>query len=343
MAWYDEIANTTKGNVQGLVNALRNPQDAIVNQFKQGALYKNKEALAALVRGDTAPIMNSLNTKYPVDPNEAVNAAMMLGTIKGVGNAPFQSALDLAQHRASLPVSEGGLGLPKNNTGIDRSNAMGNIDVYHGGNTDIRVPSYAHSGKGADQYGSAALYTATSPHNATGYVKPLDMLTGENSGGNVMPLKVNPTNFLDADAVKALTPKQIEHFINNSPNSDALSNWGDVAYEGKNKVLRSAINSYKDVGNGSLLDQLNMLNNDFYQGNPELFNKTAMDVTGHKGVMVDIGSGEKFMMPWETSNIRSRFAAFDPFRRNESDVLAGVGAGVGLSSLNTKDEKNKYK
>jgi hypothetical protein len=76
MAWYDEIANTTKGNVKGLVNALRNPQDAIVNQFKQGALYKNKEALAALVRGDTAPIMNSLNAKYPVNPNEAVNVGM---------------------------------------------------------------------------------------------------------------------------------------------------------------------------------------------------------------------------------------------------------------------------
>jgi hypothetical protein len=104
MAWYDEIANTTKGNVQGLINALRNPQDAIVNQFKQGALYKNKEALAALVRGDTAPIMNSLNTKYPVDPNEALGAAMMLGTIKSVGsNIPLNAIDDYAMsHRPPM-------------------------------------------------------------------------------------------------------------------------------------------------------------------------------------------------------------------------------------------------
>jgi hypothetical protein len=86
MAWYDDIANTTKGNVQGLINALRNPQDTIVNQFKQGALYKNKDALAALLRGDTASLMNNLTAKSPADPNEAMDVAMMLGTIKGVGN-----------------------------------------------------------------------------------------------------------------------------------------------------------------------------------------------------------------------------------------------------------------
>jgi len=30
--------------------------------------------------------------------------------------------------------------------------------------------------------------------------------------------------------------------------------------------------------------------------------------------------------------VRSRFAAFDPFRRNENDILAGVGVGVPVAS-----------
>lgn len=39
------------------------------------------------------------------------------------------------------------------------------------------------------------------------------------------------------------------------------------------------------------------------------------------------------------SDVRSRFAAFDPFRRNESDILAGVG--VGLPFLDYSKEKKK--
>jgi hypothetical protein len=258
----------------------------------------------------------------------------------------FEKAQDLAQQRAALPISEGGLGLPVTNTYIDRAKAMGNVSVYHGGNDDIRVPSYAHSGKGADQYGSASLYTATSPYNAGGYVKPLDMITGENTGGNIMPLMVNPTNFLDADKIQALSTAQIKSIINKSPDKYALSNFGDINYEGKEKVLMQAINAYKDVGDGSVLSQLNMLNNDFYKGNPEAFNKAAQEATGYKGVTVDIGSGEKFIMPWETSNIRSRFAAFDPFRRNEADILAGVaplavGSLLGLNTYNNMQEKPK--
>lgn len=41
----------------------------------------------------------------------------------------------------------------------------------------------------------------------------------------------------------------------------------------------------------------------------------------------------------KAENLRSRFAAFDPFRRNEADILAGVGA-VPLGLLNI-DEKKK--
>ena len=251
----------------------------------------------------------------------------------------FELAQNLAQQRAALPMSEGGLGLPATNTNMDRAKAMGNVSVYHGGEDDIRVPSYAHSGKGADQYGSAALYTATSPYNAGGYVPYENGLPIE--GGNIMPLMVNPTNFLDADKIQALSPSQIKSIINKSPDEYALSNFGDVDYEGKEKVLRQAINAYKDVGDGSVLSQLNMLNNDFYKGNPEAFNKAAQEATGYKGVTVDIGSGEKFIMPWETSNIRSRFAAFDPFRRNEADILAGVGVGVPVASglLDIEDKK----
>jgi hypothetical protein len=53
---------------------------------------------------------------------------------------PQQAALDLAQQRAALPVEQGGLGLPANNTAADRAKAMGfDVPAYHGtASTDIQ-------------------------------------------------------------------------------------------------------------------------------------------------------------------------------------------------------------
>jgi hypothetical protein len=51
---------------------------------------------------------------------------------------PQQAALDLAQQRAALPVDQGGLGLPANNTPEMRAQAMGvQTDAYHGSKQDI--------------------------------------------------------------------------------------------------------------------------------------------------------------------------------------------------------------
>jgi GNAT superfamily N-acetyltransferase len=54
--------------------------------------------------------------------------------------APQQAALDLAQERAALPIEQGGLGLPANNTAADRAKAMGfDVEAYHGtASTDIQ-------------------------------------------------------------------------------------------------------------------------------------------------------------------------------------------------------------
>ena len=81
MAWYDNIVDTTKGNAQKLGSILAHPVDAVTNQLKQGALYKNRDALAALLRGDTAPIMAKLNEKSLANPMDAVNF--------GLGIAPL--------------------------------------------------------------------------------------------------------------------------------------------------------------------------------------------------------------------------------------------------------------
>ena len=95
---------------------------------------------------------------------------------------PQQAALDLAQQRAALPIEQGGLGLPAGNTAEQRAAAMGfNTDAYHGTNTpDINVfdPSLVGKQSGgnlkasffADRPSAANYYINETPENVV--IKP---------------------------------------------------------------------------------------------------------------------------------------------------------------------------
>ena len=138
MAWYDNIINTTKGNAQALANVLMHPVDTATNVAKNSLPYKYRNELAQALRGDTKPLDEALTAwGKTITPEDAANLGIgFAGTINPVGKVfpktKFELAHELAQKRAALPVSEGGLGLPTNNTAMDRANAMGAIDFYHG-------------------------------------------------------------------------------------------------------------------------------------------------------------------------------------------------------------------
>lgn len=107
MAWYDNIVNTTKGNAEKLGNILAHPVDAVTNQLKQGTLYKNRDALAALLRGDTAPIMSKLNEKTEANPMEAVNFGLGIAPL-GILKAPeLQAAAKEHFGVTSFPAETG--------------------------------------------------------------------------------------------------------------------------------------------------------------------------------------------------------------------------------------------
>jgi hypothetical protein len=210
-----------------------------------------------------------------------------------------------------------------------------NVPVYHGTNDVITSPDYAFSGKGADQLGSAALYTSEQPSLANGFVKP------DISGGNVLPLALrNTSKYMSDELEKKLTPAQLREFITKSPDEYALSNFGDVGYEGKNKVINTAVQGYHQYGDEKLLDTLNSLNNDFYTGHPEEFNKLAEKLTKKAGVVMDTGEN-KIYASWNPKDIRSRFAAFDPLRKNSSSLLASGLLGSLLLNNEMKNSENR--
>lgn len=210
-----------------------------------------------------------------------------------------------------------------------------NTPVFHGTNDVITAPDYAFSGKGADQLGSAALYTSEQPSLASGFAK------SNISGGNVLPLALrNTSKYMSDELEKKLTPAQIREFVTKSPNEYALSDFGDVGYEGKNKVINSVVQGYHQYGDEKLLDTLNSLNNDFYRNHPEAFNKLAEKLTKKSGVVMDTGEN-KIYATWNPKDIRSRFAAFDPLRKNSSSLLASGLLGALLFNNENKNLENK--
>ena len=228
-----------------------------------------------------------------------------------VVNYPRQEALDTAQRNAALPVEQGGLGLPKDNTPEMRAEAMGyKTPAYHGTTVweaedgrklgDIeafnRLASIEIVGRkpSIDQMG---IWASDRP-DASG----AGMYSG--SQGAIYPLMLRMEN------PKATSFEQMARTASNLSEGKAL---------GATEVPRvSDVEPYrqrlKEQGYDSLMLRAK-------EGSP--YTEFA-DQTGY--VLL------------EPSQVRSRFAAFDPKRRNEADILAGV---LPLGLLADEEQRKK--
>jgi len=217
----------------------------------------------------------------------------MGATIKNVGKAAktkFEVAHDVAQRRAALPISEGGLGLPANNTAMDRAKAIGfDVDniMYHG--TNKKFNEFKDWRTNKNRGGLEGIFFTDDKSLAKEY------------GRNVKDvyLKKGNVNSYDAEG-KSFSDSKTQDFLSNA----VRRLYGNSSVEMKNFV-----------------DSPNPWMN--YETNPS----TVVAVN----------------MP---SQIRSPNAAFDPFRRNDADILAGlaplsVGSLLGLNTYNNMQETPK--
>ena len=202
--------------------------------------------------------------------------------------APRDDALALAQLRASLPVDQGGLGLPPGNTAMDRARAMGfTTDAYHGRSGDM-----ANAELNADAI--PAIYADLAPDFASKFAAMRGRQYGDAS---VFPLKISEGNVADISFDRPVTSHDM---------SDAL---------GKKVLTRKA-----NVGELSA-EPWEWLQSHGNETNlPNIIRRNKIDAFK----LYDSSNGENSLAVLNPANIRSRFAAFDPFRRNESDLLAGI-------------------
>jgi hypothetical protein len=212
--------------------------------------------------------------------------------------APRQEALDKAQRNAALPVEEGGLGLPKDNTPEMRAEAMGfDKEVLHGTSSDIDKVIVLPDGR---RYVKPFYTTADNSQEAAEFASQFANTKSEVGSPRVMPLMIRG-DVLDTrnnpEALRKLQDIAEKSYTELKIGEKGLPTWGQVnnyATEAKNAGIDSI-----------LLDERSYLNS-IANLNP--------------------------------NNIRSRFAAFDPMRRNEPDLLAGV---LPLGLLADEEQRKK--
>jgi hypothetical protein len=247
-------------------------------------------------------------------------------------------AMEVAQKNAALPVEQGGLGLPPDNTAMDRARAMGfDTDrlLYHGTNADISdfrlgIDSPGHT-TGAQA--SQSVFMTPDPVNASGWA---------------LAAQSRPDPYIDslfravdnkklpkaerAAARKALKEHMAKSYVSGKTVYPVHIRPGETTtYDMKGK-------SYRDVPTGKQPDAL--VNKSKKKGGDTVVIENMYDppVPGWGG-------------PWNATqvsvndpkNIRSRFAAFDPMKRNLPDILAGLGAtGIGLGLLAPQLEEEQF-
>ena len=249
--------------------------------------------------------------------------------------APQDEALRLAQERAALPVEQGGLGLPVDNTPEQRAMAMGfDTDAYHGTASDISAinPAFYGSSTGAKS-AKDAFFSAESPETAVGYANF--------AAQNAPVLKLME----QANKYERLAQRGIEPDVNYAKYDDFLRQAEDLEkaineerLRGQN-VLPLLLNTKKsniiDAEGNSFSDLEGKVN--------ELIKKTKLqgkDTAIIKNLDDDAGFSNRPTTHYGILNpdsVRSRFAAFDPYRKS-----AAIAAAMGVAAPDLMaDEKHK--
>jgi hypothetical protein len=225
-----------------------------------------------------------------------------------VAKTEFELAHEIAQRNATLPIEQGGLGLPANNTAMDRARAMGyDLDVYHG-TTSPNIEAFDPM-MSANARKKTGIWGSENPELANTYAG--------NMGGSVYPLMMKSKGMAEVDA--------------------AGSNWSRIPADtmikhsdGTETPARDIItNLYSETSNTNDIARFAR-----QQLNKGVRFKNISDIGAMSRWAGDVPETATNVTTFKPENVRSRFAAFDPMKKDSANILAGTAAGgIGLSSL----------
>jgi hypothetical protein len=312
-------------------------------------------------------MVNAQYQKYK--PTDQDQEAMLVEsvTLDILGKAqrspyPQEQALKLAQERAALPVSEGGLGLPKDNTPEMRAQAMGfDQPVYRGyqfGTGRNKNTFYTDNPKIASQYAEKsgnAQYEIKSGGDRYLFDTYQEAKSAQKNdvGGRITKLKNEPT--VQANLLRMENPLVVDAKEKNwnwitdpfkpVENQKALEE--QLANVTKDKVINGRPYTVEEQKQDILRDNYFQVFTDTNRLVEEAKKKgysnaviknvydTALPIEGDKkNYLSDV------YVSMNPENERSRFAAFDPFRK---DVATATAMGVALPDLLAAEAEDKKK
>jgi hypothetical protein len=294
-----------------------------------------------------APMMRAASFSRPAA--RAPSAASQRGSVRvpsALPQSPQAEALRLAQQRAALPVKEGGLGLPPNNTPQQRAAAMKFEDRgFH--ETEAANIENGLINFDVNRVGAAASDEQT-PYAM--FVKPHGVGIGVARNNPVqMPLMVK-SNLTDENIMRSFGDRnELQQYLNQFPDikkaTQAVRDLDTQMANYMKEIEKKADALYaqgKTKEADKLYDSLNFdskLLKEFDARTNELAAISKQKITdlfksqqvGTVALDKDAGAfgrstmTEMVLNPAE--NVRSRFAAFDPFRRS-----AAIAASMGVAA-----------
>ncbi len=259
----------------------------------------------------------------------------------GVAEAPQAKALREAQINAAKPVSEGGLGLRPDNTPEERAVAMGfDADAYHGTASDISQidKNMLGSSTGANS-AKMAFWAASDPETAVGY---------SHYAANSAPVR---RLIEQANTYERLAQRGGQ----NSPWWDKYDEALQQADEFEAMVRENRLNGQNvlplkiNTQNAMIADANGAEFVDMEGGVNQMLSKAKrakMDALILQNLADDVGRNARPATHYGILNpsaVRSRFAAFDPMRRDSSDIMAGIALPVVAAPVISESDKKKRK
>jgi len=231
-----------------------------------------------------------------------------------------------AQRNAALPFDQGGLGLPANNTAMDRAKALGHKPVdgedFYGGNhrppmSDSGAPANDLTGGGNiypdDVYSSnAARYYGSGEASDNALFRKLQALKGK-PDEMVRVFRAVPSEVMEQQG------NMMHHGDWVTPNRQYAVDHGEGALNGDYRIQASDYPAKTLFTNGDSPYEFGI-------------DKSQLFADGPASIPLMISNQHSVAD-------RSRFAAFDPMRRNESDLLALNGQKTGSGLLNPEITK----
>lgn len=279
--------------------------------------------------------------------------------------APQQEALDTAQRNAALPIEEGGLGLPKDNTPEMRAAASGLSDAYHGSKQDI-------TGLFKAGYDDNLAFATKDPEFASKWIGKgkLNQRIGaedEIKAAEDLYRQIKYRN-TDQDLLSRLEGEEFNTAYDKMSAAARAEQEKEFGLRGNATGLFDTVYPVKIQANKTFNPETDMdvlseyfaandippkLQDLFAGGNYMMYETKPvvnyLKSKGYDSMRLRESTGDNYptIAVFNPETVRSRFAAFDPFRRDTETALArGVAppdllAGVLPLGLLADEEQRK--